>query len=163
MKLYIKNYKPTDILKKIKLLDDYYLSTKKSIEIISDDGIFNIDEKNFYKINIILDKLVELRSSNLELLLDKTTINNVKVNHLPLNHINFCIISFCYAINSKSKIKLIIEGKYETSEYETSEYKITNKYQNFIPANFYFEIPNEKTNFEILNNEDLNVFLSILN
>ena len=158
MKIYIKDYNPKDIFKKIKLIDEYYYSTKKSIEIISDDGIFNIDDKNFYKINIILDKLVELRSSNLELLLDKTTINNVKVTHLPLNHINFCIISFCYAINSKSKIKLIIEGKYETSEY-----KITNKYQNFIPANFYFEIPNEKTNFEILNNEDLNVFLSILN
>jgi hypothetical protein len=158
MKLYIKNYKPCDILKKIKLLDDYYLNTKKSIEIISDEGIFYIDDKNFYKINIILDKLVELRSSNLELLLDKTLFNNVKVNHLPLNHYCTGITSFYYAINSKSKIKLIIEGKYEINED-----KITNKYHNFIPANFYFEIPNEKTNFEILNNDDLNVFLSILN
>ena len=38
-----------------------------------------------------------------------------------------------------------------------------NKYQNFIPTNFYFEAPNEKTEFEILNNDDLNVFLSLLN
>lgn len=158
MKLYIKNYKPYDILKKIKLLDHYYLSTKKSIEIISDDGIFYINDKNFYKMNLISDKLVELRSSNLELLLDKSTYNNVKVHHLPLNHYGGSITSFCYAINSKSKIKLIIEGKYETDED-----RITNKYSSFVPTNFYFEIPNEKNNFEILNNDDLNVFLSLLN
>ena len=158
MKLYIKNYKPCDILKKIKSLDHYYLSTKKNIEIISDDGIFYINDTNFYKINMISDKLVELNSRNLELLLDKSMYNNVKVHHLPLNHYETIITSFCYAINSKSKIKLIIEGKYETDED-----RITNKYNTFIPTNFYFEIPNEKTDFEILNNDDLHVFLSLLN
>ena len=28
MKLYLKNYKPINILKKIKLIDDYYINTK---------------------------------------------------------------------------------------------------------------------------------------
>jgi hypothetical protein len=158
MKLYIKNYKPIDILKKLKILDEYYINTKNSIEIISDDGIFYINDKKFAKMNIISDKLVELRSNDLELLLDKSVYNNEIVHHLPLNHINTHITSFYYSINSKSKIILVIEGKYEMDDNE-----LTNKYNNFIPTNFYFEVPNEKTNIEILNNDDLNVFLSLLN
>jgi len=169
MKLYIKNYKPIDIFKKIKFIDDYYINTKNSIEIISDDGIFYIDNKKFYKINIISDKLVELRSNDLELLLDKTVYNNDIVHQLPLNHIYTDSTTFYYAINPKSKIKLVIDGKYEFNTNEISDNEddkkkiITNKYHNFIPTNFYFEIPNEKTNFELLNNDDLNVFLSLLN
>jgi hypothetical protein len=158
MKLYIKNYKPIDILNKIELLEQYYVTNKHSIEIISDDGIFYVDEKKSYKINIILDKLVELKSNNLELLLDKSIYNNIVNYQLPLSHIVFYVTSFYYLINSKSKIKLVIEGKYENNNN-----KVTNKYHNFTPTNFYFEIPNEKTNFELLNNDDLNVFLSLLN
>jgi len=161
MKIYIKDYKPLNILKKLKLIDEYYYSTKKSIEIISDEGIFYINDKNFYKMIIVSDKLVELRSNDLELLLDKSVFNNESVHHLPLNHINTDITTFYYAINSKSKIKLVIEGNYENEISNNNE--IINKYHNFIPTNFYFEVPNEKTNFELLNNDDLNVFLSLLN
>ena len=166
MKLYIKNYKPIDILKKIKLLDEYYFNTKNSIEIISDDGIFYINDKIFYKMNIILDKLVELRSNDLELLLDKSVYKNEIVHYLPLNHIDSSITSFNYGINSKSKIILVIEGKYDNEILDNENDKkkiITNKYHNFTPTNFYFEVPTEKTNFELLNNDDLNVFLSLLN
>ena len=158
MKLYIKNYKVMDILKKLKLFDQYYINTKNNIEIISDEGIFYINDKKFYKMKIISDKLVELRSNDLELLLDKSVFNNESVHHLPLNHINTDITTFYYSINPKSKIVLVIEGKYEMDDD-----KITNKYHNFTPTNFYFEVPNEKTNFELLNNDDLNVFLSLLN
>ena len=158
MKLYIKNYKVMDILKKLKLFDQYYINTKNNIEIISDEGIFYINDKKFYKMKIISDKLVELRSNDLELLLDKSVFNNESVYYLPLNHINTDITTFYYSINPKSKIVLVIEGKYEMDDD-----KITNKYHNFTPTNFYFEVPNEKTNFELLNNDDLNVFLSLLN
>ena len=158
MKIYIKNYKVIDILKKLKLLDQYYINTKNNIEIISDEGIFYINDKKFYKMKIISDKLVELRSNDLELLLDKSVFNNESVYYLPLNHINTDITTFYYSINPKSKIVLVIEGKYEMDDD-----KITNKYHNFTPTNFYFEVPNEKTNFELLNNDDLNVFLSLLN
>jgi hypothetical protein len=157
MKIYIKNYKPKNILKKLKLLDDYYINTKNSIEIISDEGIFYVNDKNFYKMNIILDKLSELRSNDLELLLDKSVFKNEIVHHLPLNHVNTHITTFYYSINPKSKIKLVIEGNYE------NEINITNKYYNFISTNFYFEVQNEITDFELLNNDDLNVFLSLLN
>lgn len=159
MKLYIKNYKPIDIFRKLKLLDDYYFSTKNSIEIISDDGIFFINDKKFYKMNIILDKLLELRSNDLELLLDKSVYKNEVVHHLPLNHIDTPVTSFTYAINSKSKIRLVIEGNYDSN----NEKIITNKYDKFSPINFYFELQNEISDVELLNNDDLNVFLSLLN
>ena len=125
--------------------------------------MFFINHKKFYKMTIILDKLIELRSNDLELLLDKSMYKNEIVHYLPLNHIDSYIISFNYAINSKSKIILVIEGKYENENENENSNKITNKYHNFIPTNFYFEVPNEKTNFELLNNDDLNVFLSLLN
>jgi hypothetical protein len=158
MKIYIKNYNPKNIQKKLKLLDDYYISTKNSIEIISDEGFFYVNDKKFYKMNIVLDKLSELRSNDLELLLDKSAFKNETVHYLPLNHVDSCITTFYYSLNPKSKIKLVIEGTYEMDDD-----KITNKYQNFIPTNFYFEVQTEITDFELLNNDDLNVFLSVLN
>ena len=159
MKIYIKNYKPMDIFKKLKLLDIYFYSTKKSIEIISDDGIFNIDDRKFYKMNVILDKLVELRSNNIDILVDKSTYNMDIVHQLPLDHIDFQTTTFCYIINTKSKIKMIVEGKYDITDEKAEK----DKYESFIPTNFYFEAPNEKSDFELLNNDDLNGFLSLLN
>ena len=169
MKIYINNYNPQDILKKIKLIDQYFSSKKNNTEIISDDGIFYIDEKRFYKVNIISDELVKLRSNNFELLLDKSVYNNDIVHQVPFDHIDFHITTFYYAINSnkfnKFKIKLVVEGNYDVSDNKVIDKDkiIINKYHNFSPTNFYFEAPNEKTEFEILNNDDLNVFLSLLN
>jgi hypothetical protein len=178
MKIYIKNYNPMNILKKIKLIDEYFYSMKNSTEIISEEGIFYIDDNKFYKINVILDELVEFRIKTYEILLDKTIYNKNLVHQLPSDHNNSHITSFYYSINQKSKIKLVIEGEYKTiykhennnsennnSENNNSENnnEIINKYKHFYPINFYFEAPNEKTEFEILNNDDLNVFLSLLN
>lgn len=168
MKIYIKNYNPMNILKKIKLIDEYFYSMKNSTEIISEEGIFYIDDNKFYKIDVILDELVEFRIKTCEILLDKTIYNKNLVHQLPSDHNNCHITSFYYSINQKSKIKLVIEGEYKSiykNENNNSENnnEIINKYQHFYPTNFYFEAPNEKTEFEILNNDDLNVFLSLLN
>jgi hypothetical protein len=160
MKIFINNYNPVDIFKKIKTIDEYFCSKKNYIEIISDDGIFYIDEKRFYKMNIISDELVKLRSNNLDLLLDKSVHNNDIVYQVPLVHIESYITTFYYAVNLKSKIKLVVEGNYEVIDKDKI---IMNKYYKFTPNNFYFEAPNEKTDFELLNNDDLNVFLSLLN
>ena len=174
MKIFIKDYNPKNILKKIKLIDEYYYSTKKNIEIISDEGIFNIDDKKIYKINIVLDELVGLKINNFNMLLDKSMYNNIIVHQLPFSYIESHITTFYYSINSKSKIKLVIEGNYGIMDNGIMDNGImdngimdngitTNKYYNFSPTNFYFEAPNEKTDFELLNNDDLNVFLSLLN
>jgi hypothetical protein len=163
MKIYIKKYNPVNILKKIKLIDEYFYSMKNSTEIISEEGIFYIDDNKFYKIDVILDELVEFRIKTCEILLDKTLYNKKLVHQLPSDHNNDNITSFYYSINQKSKIKLVIEGKYKSTNENENNNETINKYQNFIPTNFYFEAPNEKTEFEILNNDDLNVFLSLLN
>jgi hypothetical protein len=153
MKIFINNYNLNKLTKKINLLNTYSHGTKTNIEIISEDGIYYIDNNNFYKINIISDSLNKLKNDTFELLLDKSTYNRENVHQLPLEHIVLNITTFYYVINPKSKIKLVIEGKYEEN--------INNNH--FIPTNFYFEVPNEKNNFEILDNDDLNVFFSILN
>jgi len=163
MKIYIKDYNPIDILKKVKLIDEYYYSTKKSIEIIADEGIFYINDKKFYKMNVVLDELVKLKINNFDMLLDKSVYNNVIVHQLPFSYIDSHITTFYYYINSKSKIKLVIEGNYDVNEIADNDKILTNKYYNFSPNNFYFEAPNEKTDFELLNNDDLTVFLSLLN
>lgn len=163
MKIYIKNYNPMNILKKVKLIDEYFYSMKNSTEIISEEGIFYIDDNKFYKIDVILDELVEFRIKTYEILLDKTIYNKNLVHQLPLEHINSHITSFYYSINQKSKIKLVIEGEYKSIYKNENNNEIINKYQDFYPTNFYFEAPNEKTEFEIINNDDLNVFLSLLN
>jgi hypothetical protein len=170
MKIYIKDYKPTDILKKIKSIDEYFCNTKNSIELISDEGNFYIDDKKFYKINIISDELVKLRSNNFDLLMDKSVYKNDIVHQVPLVHIESYVTAFYYAVNLKSKIRLVIEGNYDVIYNEITDNKvfdknkiIINKYHNFSPINFFFEAPNEKTAFELLNNDDLNVFLSLLN
>jgi len=176
MKIYIKEYNPTDILKKIKLIDEYYYSTKNSIEIFSDDGVFYINDKKMYKMNIVLDKLVELKINNFDILLDKSDYNNEVVYQLPFSYIESHITTFYYAINSnksnkfnKSKIKLVVEGNYDIIYNEIMDNEIMdneiikNKYNNFSPTNFYFEASNEYSDFELLNNDDLNVFLSLLN
>ena len=158
MKIYIQNYDPANIFKKFKLIDEFYYSTKKSIEIISEDGIFYINDKNIYKINVVLDDLVKLKINNFDILLDKSICNNNIVHHFPFDYIESCITTFYYSINPKSKIKLVVEG-----HYDVVDNVVINKYYNFIPSNFYFEAPNEQTKFELLNNDDLNVFLSLLN
>ena len=167
MKIYIKNYNPMNILKKVNLIDEYFYSMKNSTEIISEEGIFYIDDNKFYKIDVILDQLVEFRIKNCEILLDKTIYNKNLVHQLPSDHNNDHITSFYYSINQKSKIKLVIEGKYKSIYNNNNENEnnneIINKYHDFYPTNFYFEAPNEKTEFEIFNNDDLNVFLSLLN
>jgi hypothetical protein len=164
MKIYIKNYNPMNILKKIKLIDEYFYSMKNNIEIISEEGIFYIDDNKFYKIDVILDQLVEFRIKTYEILLDKTIYNKNLVHQLPSDHNNDSITSFYYSINQKSKIRLVIEGNYKNnSENNQNNNENGNKYHHFYPTNFYFEAPNEKTEFELLNNDDLNVFLSLLN
>ncbi len=165
MKIYLKKYNPMNILKKIKLIDEYFYSMKNSTEIISEEGIFYIDDNKFYKIDVILDELVEFRIKTCEILLDKTIYNKNLVHQLPSDHNIDNITSFYYSINQKSKIKLVVEGNYKSFYKNNSENnnEILNKYQHFYPTNFYFEAPNEKTEFDILNNDDLNVFLSLLN
>ena len=86
MKIYIKDYNPKDILKKIKLIDEYYYSRKKSIEIISDNGIFYIDDKKFHKINIVLDELVELiKATGTKVLTSSNCEAKISGYYLPPN------------------------------------------------------------------------------
>lgn len=153
MKIYIENYNPDKIANKIPALDKHYHSTTRITEIFSDEGIFIIDSKNCNKINIISDGLTKLNN----LLIDKSKYTTEISHHIPLAHIHIQTTRFYYCINPKTKLRLVIEGSTPKNQ------SASDKYADFIPTDFYFEVLNEKTDTELINNDDLNVFLSLLN
>lgn len=168
MKIYIDDYNPNDLSDKLIKLEKYLINSCDYIEIYSDDGIFYIDELGIYKLIIIQDECIKYTSafSNLKFLIDKTKFYKENITSIPLNHINNKIYKNEYKIDIKSKIKLVIEG---TIDYLNETNLLINNNKNklnlFIPNNFYFELSNKDKDIninEIFNNNDLNVFLSLL-
>jgi len=166
MKIYINNYNPHNLLNKLNKLEKYLINNNNYIEIFSDNGIFYIDELGIYKIIIIKDESIKYTSalSNYIFLIDKTKYYKENVTNIPLNHINNTVYKYEYKLDIKSKIKLVIEGnidKVDNTDILINNNK--NKLNLFTPNNFYFEILDKNITFnELFNNNDLNVFLSLL-
>ena len=158
MKLYIDEYNPLNLRYKFNDLDRYFVNTLKYIEIYSDNGIFYVDDNYIYKTLILEDDIEYRQFHNIKFIIDKSKYMDQIINSISLNHINFTIYKFEYMIHPKSQIKFIIEGKYDNIEYDKI---FDNKYYLFNPTNFYFEI--DKISNDIFLNNDINVFLSLLN
>lgn len=161
MKVYVDNYEQNKLLSKLNILKQYLINNIDYIEIISDDGIYYIDETGISKLFLIKDESIKYTSvfHNLKFIIDKSISFKEIVTTIPLNHINNKIHKLEYKIDNKSKIKLIIEGYYKQSiNVENQTVSL------FTVNNFYFEIfdNNEIDINEIFNNYDLNVFLSLL-
>ena len=152
MKIYSKNICLQKLHKKMKILEKYLCDTKQKLTVYSIDGIFQIDENNIRKMIILSDNSQKTFFFGNELLIDKTKIKYEKTNFIPSEHEVCKFIELTYILDTKSKIKLVIEGKYDETNIN-----------NFIPNDFYFEteIEEELQNPVII--EDLNVFLSLLN
>jgi hypothetical protein len=159
MKIYIDEYDPLNLKNKLNVLDHYFLKSSNYIEIYSDNGIYHINNNYIYKTVIVQDNIEYKQLNNIKFIIDKSKYTKQIINNIPLNHINFTIYKFEYCINEKSKIKFIIEGNYDYIDYEKI---INDKYHLFTPSNFYFEI-DEIDNHNIFSNNDINVFLSLLN
>jgi hypothetical protein len=167
MKIYIDNYEPKNLSNKLDKLNKYLINSNSYVEIYSDDGIFYVDEFGIYKIIIINDDHIKYTSKalNYGFIIDNTKLYKENVTAIPLSHINTTINKYEYKIDIKSKIKLVIEGN--DNQTNDSDILVTcekNKLTSFIPNHFYFEIldKNITTINEIFNNNDLNVFLSLL-
>ena len=144
MKIYIDNYKPISVLDKLSLLDSYFIKKNNIIEIYSISGIYNITNTKIYQMIPYSDNksiIITNYYKNNSLIIDNSVFIQEETHHIPNNHIHLNLTSFIYAINSKSKLYLIIEG------YDKENNSITNnndRYNNFIPSNFYFEIIDKK-------------------
>jgi len=166
MKIYIDDYNPYTLSNKLTKLKKYLVNTHQYIEIYSDDGIFYIDDLGIYKIIIIQDETIKYTSTqtNRKFLIDRTKSYKENVTNIPLNHINNTIYKYEYKLDLKSKIKLVIEGTIDpTNNIDHINNNLNNESNIFIPNNFYFEILDKNIDFnELFDNNDLNVFLSLL-
>lgn len=149
MKIYIKNLELQNIKENIELIKKYEIKNVKYIIFYSNDGIFELNNKNLYK---LYQNDVKIRSDNIsynnkdyELLYDNSFYNKEKLYSVTNLYIERKIIKTYYKIE-KSFSSFIVE-------YED---------KNII--DFYFEVDDknkEKISNNILKNE-ISSFLSIL-
>lgn len=152
MKVYIKNVFNINKLSSIivKQSEKFNLIEKKQKLIIyTKEGIYEIDEKNTYKLIMNFENTEKIIINNLDFLVDKTVITKERTFQIPTEHINVPLLILTYSLEKKNYIKLVIECLVEN--------EIIN------PIDFYFIIDIENTSD--INNyiEDINVFLSMLN
>lgn len=156
MKIFLDNYKPITLLPHLSSLEKYFDSIENHIEVFGDTGQYVINMDNIFKIHDIIDiPITYLKLPNYTLILDKSTFSLKEVYHIPNNHIYNDVTKMKYCIKKHNNcLHLVIEG----NKIEENE----NKYQHFIPHNFYFELDEKHTTLENCK-DDLFEFLSILN
>ena len=160
-KVYIKNFNPVCLKEKIELLNKYKINEKNFIEVISPDGIFQIENNRIYKLKPVDLEVKNETFENNTLLFDKSYYEKEEVfSQIPYNNIERNITSLHYATSNTTHntfVELIVEGIYEEVKTISNSY---DKYLYFKPVHFYFMINDSLDN--ILIKKELNVFLSIL-
>jgi len=149
MKIYIKNIELQNIKENIDSIKKYEIKNIKYIIFYSNDGIFELNNKNLYKlyqndVKIISDN-ISYNNRDYELLYDNSFYNKEKIYSIPKLYREKKIIKTHYKIE-KSFSSIIIE------------------YEDNIIIDFYFEVDDknkEKISNNILKNE-ISSFLSIL-
>jgi len=165
-KIYINNYNPSAIKDKINLLSENIKLEKNIIEIISPDGIFNVENNNIYKLKPIDFEIKTDKLNNFTLLFDESYyVKEEVLSQIPYDHIisNKSIIHYTTTgTKTKTFVELVVEGIYESNFFTaTSRNNSIDKLSCFRPINFYFLINEPFDN--ILVKKELSVFLSMLN
>ena len=149
MKIYIKNLELHNIKGNIELIKKYEIKNMKYIIFYSNDGIFELNNKNLYK---LYQNNVKITSDNIsyndkayELLYDNSFYNKEKIYSIPN----------LYRENNIFKTHHKIEKSFSSFIIEYEDNNIID---------FYFELDNKskgKISNDILKNE-ISSFLSIL-
>lgn len=149
MKIYIKNLELHSIKGNIELIKKYEIKNMKYIIFYSNDGIFELNNKNLYK---LYQNDVKITSNNIsyndkeyELLYDNSFYNKEKIYSIP--------------------------NLYREKKIKKTYYKIEKSFSSFIIEyednniiDFYFEL-DDKSKDKIINNiikNEISSFLSIL-
>lgn len=149
MKIYIKNLEIQNIKERIELIKKYEIKNIKYIIFYSNDGIFELNNKNLYKlyqndVKIISDN-ISYNNKDYELLYDNSFYNKEKI----------------YSIPNLYREKKIFKTYYKM-EKSFSSFIIHYEDNNII--DFYFELDyksKDKVSNNIIKNE-ISSFLSIL-
>ena len=149
MKIYIKNLELQNIKSNIELIKKYEIKNMKYIIFYSNDGIFELNNKNLYK---LYQNDVKISSDNIsyndkeyELLYDNSFYNKEKIYSVPN----------LYREKKIKKTYFKIEKSFSTFILEQEDNNIID---------FYFEL-DDKSKDKISNNiikNEISSFLSIL-
>lgn len=148
MKLYIENYNIENIFKKQKSLDQFLSNKSNIFEVYSTDGIYVVDQKNIYKLSILDKNIIKINNfiEKYNILIDKSEITTKNVNQIPFDNFILKAENYIYKLNNKSRIKLVLN-------------LILNKTMEYIPADFYFDIPDDLDVNSPLFKQDIQEFL----
>ena len=165
-KIFIKDYDPLLLKKKFVKLDNYFRNKEITVELVSPEGLFIIENQRVFKLKPIDKEIVTHNFEGFELLFDSSYFEReLIVSHIPYDHVNIDVVKLYYgqeALGKKSFLRLVVEGLYEDDinnkfgENKSNE----DKYFNFTPTNFYFLASESFDN--VLVKKELNVFLSML-
>ena len=171
MKIYIENYHPSKLIKKMENLDTYFISKQEVVEIYCDEGIYLINHNNCYKFIVSNENIVNKTLNGVNYVIDESYITKTHAYQIPYDHISINITKIYYGLPYKNNLKnqnqnliyLVVEGVKNMKPNYDNNYDTTNRYENFVPNNFYFEVFVKEPIDTILQKEIMNVFLSLLN
>ena len=171
MKIYIENYNPSKIITKMEKLDTYFISKQEVVEIYCDEGIYLINHNNCYKFIVSNENIVNKTLNGVHYVIDESYITKTHAYQIPYDHISINITKIYYGLPYKNNLKnqnqnliyLVVEGVKNMKPNYDNNYDTTNRYENFVPNNFYFEVFVKEPIDTILQKEIMNVFLSLLN
>jgi hypothetical protein len=166
MKIFIDNYDLTNLNNVISTIKKYYIKKKLVMEISSEMGQYYIDDKGIYKLIYNDNKVKQVNNfyGHLNALFDYSYTEKSFVNQIPFKHLAMTTEFFYFAVNSCSKILLVIQF---ALTYKDNNLDLAN---DLVPIDFYFEINEineiDEINGNNINNffikDELNVFFSLL-
>jgi len=165
-KIYIKEIEPISLKKQFSKLDEYFRQKEEFVELISSEGMFIIEKNQLYKLKPVDKKVLTQTFEGYTLLFDNSYFDKEQVlSQIPYEHVNLNTVKFYYGeeiFGKKYFLRLVVEGFYEKENTSISLNNKNNndKYNNFVPTNFYF-LANESFD-NILVKKEFNVFLSML-
>ena len=138
---------------KQRLLKKYHIRFSHITRIFSEEGFFTVTQHKLIQHVHHSDCHVLLSHPPWTLWLDKSETRTQVAYQVPLNHTTLEVIGHYYSVSKKDNplIQLVVE---ETCDRITGSYMVTD---------FYFETNKNMNESEIIDNADLNVFLSLLN
>jgi hypothetical protein len=177
MKIYVNSYNPIDMLDKIKKIDTNFSKSSKYIEIVSNNGLYKIENNNLFKLHTVDTPVQILKQyyKNLVFFIDKSYFKAENIySQIPPEHDIRDVTCFYYDVceatllykkkKNDYSIQLVVEGTYKENEInlQTNSNNVNNKYYRFVPHDFYFLV---NDNFDFDNyfcKEVFNEFLSQL-
>lgn len=161
MKIYIEKLPITNLIKIVPSLKKYLVNTKQQLEIISNEGLFYIDDSKAYKITIRDKDVIAHKNyyNNFSLIVDYSYKTTIETNQIPNHNIETLHKYYYFALNKNSKLQFVIQSYSNNVE----DFNNIDDFNNIKICDFYFEIKEDIEINNIFLKDEINVFLSLLN